>query len=102
MRHDKVCAHLHYSVCKALDNEVADTGTHTYPSQCMNRKMLVLWNQAVHTNREVTKYGPDIIIENKKEKTCLLIDVAVPADRNVVLKEMEKELKYKSLCIEIQ
>ena len=31
-----------------------------------------------------------------------LIDVATPADRNVVQKEAEKKLKYKSLCIEIQ
>jgi len=28
--------------------------------------------------------------------------VAIPADRNDVQKEMEKKLKYKSLCIEIQ
>jgi hypothetical protein len=43
-----------------------------------------------------------IIIINKKEKTCKLIDVAIPADRNVVQKEAENKLKYKSLCIEIQ
>jgi len=53
----------------------------------------VLWNQAVHTDREVTKNRPDIIIENKKEKTCTLIDLAIPADRNVVQKEAEKKLK---------
>jgi len=45
---------------------------------------------------------PDIIIKNKKEKTCTLIDVAIPADRNVVQKEVEKKLKFKSLGIEIQ
>ena len=28
--------------------------------------------------------------------------MAIPADRNVVQKEAEKKLKYKSLCIEIQ
>ena len=28
----------------------------------------VLWNQAVHTDREVTANRPDIIIKNKKEK----------------------------------
>jgi hypothetical protein len=33
---------------------------------------------------------PDIIIKNKREKTCTLIDVAIPADRNVVQKEAEK------------
>jgi hypothetical protein len=53
----------------------------------------VLWNQAVHTDREVTANRPDIIIKNKKEKTCTLIDVQ---------KEVEKKLKYKSLGIEIQ
>ena len=64
----------------------------------------VLWNQEVHTEREVTANRPDIIIKNKKEKTCKLIDVAIPADRNVVQKEAESKLKYKSIliCIEIQ
>jgi hypothetical protein len=59
-------------------------------------------NQAVHTDREVTANRPDIITKNKKEKTCTLIDVAIPADRNVVQKEVEKRLKYKSLCTEIR
>ena len=62
----------------------------------------VLWNQAVHTDREVTANRPDIIIRNRKERTCTLIDVAIPTDRNVVHKEAEKKLKYKSLCMEIQ
>jgi len=62
----------------------------------------VLWSQEVHTDREVTANRPDVIIKNKKDKTCTLIDVAIPADRNVVQKEVGKKLKYKSLCIEIQ
>jgi hypothetical protein len=28
----------------------------------------LLWNQAVHTDREVTAKRPDIVIKNKKEK----------------------------------
>jgi hypothetical protein len=40
---------------------------------------------------------PDIIIKNKKDKTCLLIDVAIPSDKNVIQKEAEKKLKYKNL-----
>jgi hypothetical protein len=62
----------------------------------------VLWNQGVHTDREATANRPDIIIKNKKVKTCILIDVAIPVDRNATQKEAEKKLKYKSLCIEIQ
>jgi len=64
--------------------------------------IILLWNQAVHTDRIVTANRPDIKIKNKKEKTCTLIDAAIPADRNIVQKKVEKKLKYKSLCIEIQ
>jgi len=62
----------------------------------------VLWNHAVHTDRQVTANRPDIIIKNKKEKKCTLIDMAIPADRNAVQKEAEKKLKYKILGVEIQ
>jgi len=62
----------------------------------------VLWNQAVHRDTVVTANSRDIMIKSKKEKICTLIDVAIPADRNVVQKEAEMKLKYKSLCIEIQ
>ena len=60
----------------------------------------VLRNQGVHTD-EVTANRSNIRIKNKKEKISLLIDVALPADRNVMQKEAEKKLKSKSLCREI-
>ena len=103
LRHDKVCTHLHYSICKASGIETADKWyTHMPKPVYEEGDVTLLWNQAVHTDRRVTANRPDIIIKNNKEKTCTLIDVAIPADRNVVQKEAEKELKYKSLCIEIQ
>jgi len=34
--------------------------------------------------------------------TCVLIDVAISEDRNVIKKEADKVLKYKDLTIEIQ
>jgi hypothetical protein len=43
-----------------------------------------LWNQAVHTDRDVIAYRADTIIKNKKQETCTLIDVAVRANRNVL------------------
>jgi hypothetical protein len=76
--------------------------THTPKPVCEEGDVTVLWNQAEHTDREVTANRPDIIIKNKKEKTCTLIYVAILADRSVVQKEAEKKFQYKSLCIEIQ
>ena len=38
---------------------------------------------------------PDlIIINNKKKRTCKIVDFAVPADHRVKLKESEKKEKY--------
>ena len=76
---------MHYSICKALGIETTDKWyTHMPRPVCEEGDVTVLWNQAVHKDREVTANRPDIIIKNKKEKTCTLIDVAIPADRNIV------------------
>jgi hypothetical protein len=53
----------------------------------------VLWNQAVRTDTEVTANRPDTIIKNKKEKTCTLIDVAIPADKKCCAKGSGKEVE---------
>ena len=55
---------------------------------------------AQHLNHCVNK--PDIIIRDNENGTCMLIDVAISGDRNVIKKEAEKILKYKDLTIEIQ
>ena len=50
MRHDKVCTHLHYSICKSLGTETTDKWyTHMPKPLCEEGDVTVLWNQAVHT-----------------------------------------------------
>jgi hypothetical protein len=56
----------------------------------------------VQTDRTIPNDKPDIIICDNEKRTCVLIDVAIPADRNVIKKEAEKILKCKDLTIEIQ
>jgi hypothetical protein len=46
----------------------------------------------VSTHREVTANRPDVITKNRKERTCMLIDVAVPADRNATQKKAGNRL----------
>jgi len=66
MRHDKVCAHLFYSICTALGVETTDNW-YKYMSQPVYEQedTAVLWNQAVNTDREVTANRPDITIKKK-------------------------------------
>jgi len=56
----------------------------------------------VQTDRNISNNKPDIKIRDSEKRTCILIDVAISGDRNVIKKEAEKILKYKDLTIEIQ
>ena len=53
------------------------------------------------TDREIKANRPDIIIKDKEKKTCLMIDMTVPSERNTSIKEVEKLSKYKDLEIEV-
>ena len=55
----------------------------------------------VNTDKEIKANRPDIIIKDKKEKTCIMIDMSIPSERNVPIKEVEKLSKYKDLEIEV-
>ena len=59
------------------------THTHTHKPVCEHEDVTVLWNQRVHTDTVVMANRQHIIVKNKKEKTCILIDVAIPVDRIV-------------------
>jgi hypothetical protein len=65
-------------------------------------KVAILWSQQVQTDRTIPSNKQDIEIRNNEKGTCMLIDVAMTGDRNVIQKEAEKILKYKYLTIEIK
>jgi len=65
-------------------------------------KVTILWNRQIHTNRTIPNNKSDIIICDNEKGTCMLIDVDISGDRNVIKKEAEKILKYKDLTIDIQ
>jgi hypothetical protein len=44
---------------------------------------------------------PDKILRNKKDKTCLPIDTAIPNDSNINTEETEKLNNYKDLEVEV-
>jgi hypothetical protein len=54
----------------------------------------------VQNDRTFPNNKPDIIIRDNEKKTCMLIDVAISVNRNVIKKEVEKMLKSKDLTIE--
>ena len=64
-----------------------NTGTNMYQNQYKKGqvgKVTILWNQQVQTDRTIPINKPDIIIRDDERGTCVLIDVAISGDRNVI------------------
>ena len=94
MRHDRVCAQLHFNIFKEigvkLDNE--NWYDHVPKSVRTNRAGKVLWNQQVQTDRTFPNNKPDIIICDIEKGTCRQLYI-ISGDRNVIKKEADKILK---------
>jgi hypothetical protein len=57
-------------------------------------KVTILWNQQVQIDITIPNNKPYIIMRDNEKRTCILIDVAILGDRNVIKKESEKILIY--------
>jgi len=105
-RHDKVCAQLHFSICKETGIQLDKKHWYEHVPKSVEAsqggKVTILWNQQGQTDRTIPNNKPDIIVRDNEKGTCMLIDVAISGDRNVIKKEVDKILKHKELTVEIQ
>jgi len=105
-RHDRVCAQLHFNICKetGVQLDIIHWFEHVPKSVETGQgcNVTILWNQQFQSDRTKPNNKPNCIIRNNEKKTCMLIDVAISGDRNVIKKGFEKILKYKDLTIEIK
>ena len=53
------------------------------------------------TDREIKASRPCIVVKDKKERRCMLIDITVSSESNTSAKFTEKLSKYKDLEIEV-
>ena len=101
-RHDKAGTYLHWKICRANNIKTTDKWyEHEPPTVTENNDITILWDMPIHTDREIKANRPDIVIKNRNENTCLLIDMSIPSDLNTSINVSEKLSKYKDLEIEI-
>ena len=67
-----------------------------------NQTATILWDTPIQTDKEIKANRTGMVVKDKKERTCLLIDMSILTERNTSLKRMEKLTKYKDLEIEIE
>jgi hypothetical protein len=66
-----------------------DNNAHILMVATEHEDITVLWHQVIQRDREVLANRSYIIVKNK-DKTCLLIYVAIPSDKNVIQMEAER------------
>ena len=64
--------------------------------------MKILWDFDIRTANIISARRPDIVIVDYNQRTGIIVDVAIPADVNIVSKEKEKIMKYQQLRIELE
>ena len=67
-----------------------------------NNTHKLIWDFDIHTDHLISARKLDLIIINKKKRTCKIVNFAVPADHRIKLKECEKKDKYLDLVRELK
>ena len=102
-RHDRVGQYLHWKICKSYKIETCEHWYKHKPQPVVEGdNITLLWDFTIRTDRTIQANQPDTIVKDFKEKTCLLIDMSIPTDQNILAKEFDKLSKYKDMEIEIQ
>ncbi|CAH3172386.1 unnamed protein product, partial [Porites lobata] len=84
----------HQKLPENHDIEITDKWYEHEPETVIHNKdsnITIMWDMPVNTDRTVTANRPDIIVKDSVNSTCKLIDMTVPSDRNIALKETEQK-----------
>ena len=57
----------------------------------------LIWDINIQCDNVVEARRPNLILVDKKEKSCVITDVAIPGDCRIREKEIEKIEKYQNL-----
>ena len=102
-RHNQVAKHVHWCILKDRGVKVTDSWLEHVPEETVTvDDDIIMWDVAILTDKKVKCNRPDITVHDTKKRTCLFIDISVPACHNVVRKEADKIVKYRDLEIEVQ
>ena len=61
-----------------------------------------MWDVMIQCDREIKTRKPDIVVVNKNERNCAIIDVTIPRDIRVSEKEKQNIERYQELKKEIK
>ena len=101
-RHDKVCLNLHWLLCKKYNINVAERWYQHHPDSIVeNEEVKIMWDMLIQCDRYIEHRRPDIVVVEKANNKCKIIDVACPNEQRLEEKREEKLRKYSELQLEV-
>ena len=102
-RHDKIAQVIHWQFCKDYNLEHAEKWYDHRPQVTVeNDKVKILWDMKIQTDKVLEHSRPDILVLDKDQRICKIIDVACPFDTRIIEKEREKVDRYQDLKWELK
>ena len=102
-RHDWFGEVIHWEMCKKFKFHHTNKWYMHNPAPVLeNDSHKLLWDFDIQTDHLFPARRPDLIIINKKKRTCKIVDFALRADHRIKLKECEKKDKYLDLARELK
>ena len=94
-RHDNLGKKVHWKFTRKCNFEVGDKWYEHEPESVLdNEGYKILWYFSIQTDHVIESRRPDLVVVDKKEKSCKIIDFAVPGDSRIEKKEKDKVEKY--------
>ena len=102
-RHDDVARYVHWQLCQNVGIESCDKWYEHKPECVMeNNDYKIYWDFMIQCDRKIEARKPDVVLIEKWTKDVRIIDIAIPGDKRVKDKEIEKLEKYQMLKEEVR
>ena len=89
---------VYWRLCKKYNLEKTEKWYDHSPKSVLGTDMVkLLWDVNIQCDHVIEARRPDIVVVNKSESKCIIIDIAVLGDSRTGEKEKEKLEKYKDL-----
>ena len=102
-RHDNLGKIVHWKLARKCNFQAGDKWYEHEPESVLeNEDYKILWDFNIQTDHVIEARRPDLVVVDKKERSCQIIDFAVPGDSRIEEKEKDKIEKYQDMGRELQ
>ena len=96
-RHDNLGKIVHWKLARKCNFEAGDKWYEHEPESVLeNEDYKILWDFSIQTDHVIEAQRPDLVVVDKKERSCKIIDFAVPGDSRI--EEKKKDKTWEGSC----